>query len=75
MTYFKVTNRETRNELILTNDELLTFLKKNSVREYAISQTLSPKDKAFNEVLDTIAVSCFSVAFIILATNIITNLI
>lgn len=75
MTYFKVVNRETRQEQIFTNDELNTFLVKNKFNDYAISRTLSPKDKQINEVIDTIAVSCFSVAFIVLITNFITNLI
>ena len=75
MTYFKVVNRETRQAQIFTNDELSTFLVKNKFNDYAISKTLSPKDKAFNDVLDTIAISCFSLAFIVLITNFITNLI
>jgi len=74
MTYFKVVNRTTRKEQIFTNDELNTFLIKNKFNDYAISKTLSPRNKAFNNMLDTIAVACFSLAFIVLATEIITRI-
>ena len=73
MRYFKVTNRETRNAQTLTELELSTFFKKNSVRDYAISNTLSPKDKQINNFVDAIAISCFSLAFIILITEIIRD--
>ena len=74
MTYFKVVNRETRKEQIFTNDELNTFLIRNKFNDYAISKTLSPRNKAFNNMLDTIAVACFSLAFIVLATEFITRI-
>lgn len=74
MTYFKVVNRETRQAQIFTNDELNTFLSKNSFNDYAISRTLSPKDKAFNDVVDTILVSSFSLAIIVLTTELITRI-
>lgn len=75
MKHFKVTNRQTRNEQILNEVEFSLFFKKNNIRDYAIYKTLSPKDKAFNDMLDTIAVSLFAVAFIVLISNFITNLI
>lgn len=74
MTYFKVTHRETRQEQIFTNDELNTFLSKNKFNDYAICKTLSPRDRAFNNMLDTIATALFSVAFIIIATEVITRI-
>lgn len=73
MRYFKITNRETRNAQTLTELELTTFFKKNNVRNYAVSQTLSPKDKNYNDVLDTLAISCFALAFIILITEIVRD--
>ena len=85
MTYYKVTNRTTRQEQIFTNDEVLQFFKctyrdnkahyKNDIKNYAISQTLSPKDTQINKFIDTIAVSLFSVAFVILISNIIFEII
>jgi len=75
MRYFKVTNRQTRNAQILNDVEFSVFFKKNNIRDYAIYKTLSPKDKAFNNMIDTIATSLFAVAFIVLITNFITNLI
>ena len=74
MKYYKVINRETRKEQIFTNDELNTFLVKNKFNDYAISKTLSPKDQAFNNMLDSIAIACFSLAFIVLATEFITRI-
>ena len=74
MTYFKVVNRQTRQAQIFTNDELNTFLSKNNFNDYAISRTLSPKDKAFNDVVDTILVSSFSLAIIVLTTELITRI-
>ncbi len=73
MRYFKITNRETRSAQILTELELTTFFKKNSIRDYAISNTLSPKDKQINNFIDVVAVSCFGLAFIILITEIIRD--
>ena len=73
MTYFKVVNRTTRKEQIFTNDELNTFLVKNKFNDYAISKTLSPKDKQINNFIDAIAISCFSLAFVILITEIIRD--
>ena len=75
MRYFKVTNRQTRNAQILNDVEFSVFFKKNNIRDYAIYKTLSPKDKAFNNMIDTIATSLFAVAFIVLITKFITNLI
>ncbi len=75
MRYFKVTNRQTRNAQILNDVEFSVFFKKNNIRDYAIYKSLSPKDKAFNNMIDTIATSLFAVAFIVLITNFITNLI
>ena len=75
MRYFKVTNRETRNAQILNNEEFSLFFKKNNIRDYAIYKTLSPKDKQINDFIDSVAISFFSLAFIVLTTHLITNLI
>lgn len=83
MNYYKVTNRTTRKELIFTNDEVLQFFKctyrdnkahyKNDIKNYAISQTLSPKDKEISNFIDTVAISCFALAFIVLITEIVRD--
>jgi len=75
MRYFKVTNRETRNAQILNNEEFSSFFKKNNIRDYAIYKTLSPKDKQINDFIDSVAISFFSLAFIVLTTHLLTNLI
>lgn len=74
MRYFKVTNRETRNAQILNDVEFAVFFKKNNIRDYAIYKSLSPKDKQINDFIDTIASSLFAVAFIVLATELITRI-
>lgn len=75
MNYFKVVNRTTRTEQIFNTNEALKFFKKNNIRDYAISQTLSPKQQSFNDFINTVAVSFFSVAFIILISNIVFDII
>jgi|TARA_X000001036_G_C20129593_1_gene582744 hypothetical protein len=85
MTYYKVTNRTTRKEQIFSNDEVLQFFKctyrdnkahyKNDIKNYAISQTLNPKDRQINNFIDAVAISLFSVAFVILISNIIFDII
>jgi len=85
MNYYKVVNRTTRQEQIFSNDEALKFFKctwrgnkphyKNNIKDYAISQTLSPKDRQINNFIDTLAVSFFSVAFVILISNIVFDFI
>lgn len=74
MRYFKVTNRETRNAQILNDVEFSVFFKKNDIRDYAIYKSLSPKDKQINNFIDSVATSLFAVAFIVLATEIITRI-
>lgn len=74
MRYFKVTNRETRNAQILNDVEFAVFFKKNDIRDYAIYKSLSPKDKQINNFIDSVATSLFAVAFIVLATEIITRI-
>jgi len=82
MTYYKVINRATRNEQIFSKKEMENFFysglekgKKplNNWRDYAVSQTLSPKHKALNNFIDAIAISCFSLAFVILITEIVRD--
>ena len=75
MNYFKVINRTTRAEQIFNTNEALRFFKKNNIRDYAISQTLSPRDNTINNFINTIAISFFSVAFVILISNIIFDII
>ena len=45
MNYFSVTNRNTRKQQILNSNEISLFFKKNNIKEYAISETLSPTAK------------------------------
>lgn len=73
MRYFKVTNRETRNAQILNDVEFSVFFKKNDIRDYAIYKSLSPKDKQINNFIDSVAISCFGLAFIILITEIVRD--
>jgi len=75
MTYFKVVNRTTRTEQIFNHNEAIQFFKKNNIREYAVSNALNPKDTIINNFVNTIAISFFSVAFVILISNVIFNLI
>ena len=75
MYYYKVTNRTTRKSLILNESEFVQFFCKNNFRDYATEKTLSPKEKQFNDFINTIAISLFSVAIIVLITNIITKFI
>ncbi len=75
MNYFSVTNRNTRKQQILNSNEISLFFKKNNIKEYAISETLSPTAKKYDNILNTFAVSFFSVAFIILISDLIFNLI
>ena len=85
MNYYKVTNRTTRQEQIFSNDEALKFFKctyrdnkahyKNDIRNYAISQTLSPKDTQIQNFINTVAISFFSVALVILISNFIFEII
>tara|TARA_R100001443_G_scaffold23563_3_gene35752 strand:+ start:717 stop:947 length:231 start_codon:yes stop_codon:yes gene_type:complete len=75
MVYFKVVNRTTRTEHLFNHNEAIQFFKKNNIREYAVSSALSPRDNTINNFINTLAVSFFSVAFVILISNIIFNLI
>lgn len=75
MVYFKVVNRTTRTEQLFNHNEAIQFFKKNNIREYAVSNALSPKDKKINDFINTVAISFFSVAFVILISNIIFDLI
>jgi hypothetical protein len=75
MNYFSVTNRNTRKQQILNTNEILLFFKKNNIKEYAVRETLSPTAKKYDTILNTIAVSFFSVAFVILISDLIFNLI
>jgi len=73
MLYFKVTNRTTRETQLLSKDEVLKFFNKNNIKDYAVSNALSPKEQQFNDFINTIAISFFSVAFVVLISNIITK--
>ena len=75
MLYYKVTNRTTRKSLILNESEFLQFFCKNNFRDYATEKTLSPKDQEINDFINTIAISLFSVAMVVLISNIITKFI
>ena len=83
MTYYKVINRETRNAQIFSQEEMQNFFysglekgKKplNDWKDYAVSTTESPQDKEILKFINTIAISLFSVACVILISNFITNL-
>ena len=73
MLYFQVTNRTTRETQLLNKDEVLKFFNKNNIKDYAVAKALSPKDQQINDFINTIAISFFSVAFVVLISNIITK--
>ena len=74
MTYFKVINRQTRVSQILNSKEVATFFRNNNARDYAVSNALSPKDRALNNLLNSIVIASFGLAIVILATEIVRNI-
>ena len=68
-TQYKVINRGNRKEYILNADELSKFFKHQHIRDYAVSRL--PKTK--ETLLLNLAIGCFSLAFIVTATKIITQ--
>ena len=74
MNYYKLTNRTSRKEQILSNKEFSLFAKRNNLRDYAITTELSPQDKTINRFLNTVAISCFSFAIVILISEMIKDI-
>ena len=66
-TQYRVINRENRNEYTLNAEELSKFFKHQLMSDYAISK-LPSKQESF---LLSLAIGCFSLAFIVTATKIV----
>lgn len=82
MIQYKVTNRTSRKTQIMNVDEYIRFFQykgdgkfMNDFRDYAVSTTLSEKDKQYNKMLDNILLGLLGALIVIVSSDIIFNLI
>jgi len=65
MTNYKITNRESKRNYFLNEDEIINFFKKNKVQNYDIINLSELKRIRRNKILDNIALVCFFGAFLL----------
>ena len=65
MTNYKITNKKSKRNYFLNQDELITFFNKNKVQNYSIINLTEQKRIKRNKILDNIALLCFFGAFLL----------
>ena len=58
MENFKTVNKNTNATYFLNEDELINFFKKNSVRNYSITNLTKQKRTRINKILDVVVYFC-----------------
>ena len=65
MNNYKITNKKSKRDYFLNEDELINFFNKNKVQNYNILNLTEQKRIKRNKILDTIALVSFFVATVL----------
>ena len=65
MNNYKITNKKSKRDYFLNEDEMINFFNKNKVQNYKILNLTELKRKRANKILDTIAFVSFFVATVL----------
>ena len=73
MTNYKITNKRSKRNYFLNEEELTNFFKKNKVQNYSIVNLTEQKRIKRNKILNNIALVCFFAATILITILIIES--
>jgi len=73
MNNYKITNKRSKRNYFLNEEELINFFKKNKVQNYDIINLTELKRIKRNKILDTIQLSTLFIAIILTTILIIEN--
>jgi len=73
MNNYKITNKKSKRNYFLNEEELTNFFKKNKVQNYNIINLTEQKRIKRNKILDNIALVCFFAATVLITILIIEN--
>ena len=73
MTNYKITNKRSKRNYFLNEEEVTNFFKKNKVQNYNITNLTEKQRIKRNKILDTIALVCFFGATVLATILIIEN--
>jgi len=65
MTNYKITNKKSKRNYFLNEEELTNFFKQNKVQDYNIINLSELKRIKRNKILDNIAIVCFFAATVL----------
>jgi len=65
MNNYKITNKKSKTNYFLNEEELTNFFKKNKVQNYSLTNLTEKQRIKRNKILDNIAIVCFFAATIL----------
>ena len=73
MTNYKITNKKSKREYFLNEEEMINFFKKNKVQNYSLTNLTEQKRIKRNKIVDAVALVCFFAATVLTTILIIEN--
>ena len=73
MTNYKITNKKSKRDYFLNQNEMINFFKKNKVQNYSLTNLTEQKRIKRNKMLNNITLVCFFAATVLITILIIES--